>query len=179
VETLILLFHPNFEKSKANRALRDAADTVPGVEIVDMGALYPTQDIALDIEVERLFAPHRIVLQFPIQWYSTPPLLKTWQDTVLTRMFYIHPKEEGERLRGKSLLVAATAGNDPEAYTPQGVNLFSLSELLKPLHSTANRCGLKWEEPFLIHRSNKSSPDELAAAGKRYANHLQAWQAHS
>jgi putative NADPH-quinone reductase len=53
------------------------------------------------------------VLQFPIQWYSTPPLLKTWQDTVLTRKFYIHPTEAGERLRDVPVMVAATAGNKP------------------------------------------------------------------
>jgi glutathione-regulated potassium-efflux system ancillary protein KefG len=88
-------------------------------------------------------------------------------------MFYIHPDEEGERLRGQPPLVAATAGNDPEGYNPQGVKLCSISELRKPLHSTANRCGLAWRKPFLIYRSNKSSPDELAAAGTRYAKHLQ------
>ena len=57
------------------------------------------------------FAAERIVLQFPVQWYSTPPLLKSWQDAVLTRMMYLAPETEGRLLAGKPLMVAATAGN--------------------------------------------------------------------
>ena len=41
MKTLILLFHPDFSSSKANAALVEAARSVPGVEIVDMQALYP------------------------------------------------------------------------------------------------------------------------------------------
>jgi hypothetical protein len=36
-------------------------------------------------------------------------------------------------------MIAATAGNDSGAYTPEGQNLYSLDELLKPLHATAHR----------------------------------------
>jgi putative NADPH-quinone reductase len=172
MKTLILLFHPDFSKSHANRALADAACSVEGVEIIDEGALYPDMRIDADREIRSLFTADRLVLQFPIQWYSTPPLLKAWQDLVLTRMFYINPKEEGERIRDLPILIAATAGNDPEAYTKDGVNLFQLEELLKPLRSTASRCALQWQEPFLMYRSNKSSPDSLQAAGREYAARL-------
>lgn len=34
---------------------------------------------------------------FLIQWYSTPPLLKAWQDAVLTRMYYIAYESEGRQ----------------------------------------------------------------------------------
>jgi Flavodoxin-like fold len=111
VKTLILLFHSDFAKSKANRALADAASRVNGVEIVQMGQLYPSHDVDITTEVTRLLTANQLVLQFPIQWYSTPPLLKLWQDTVLTRMFYLTPKEEGARLSGLPVMVAATAGN--------------------------------------------------------------------
>lgn len=174
MKTLILLFHPDFSKSKANRALADAAREVDGVEIVDVQALYPDGEIDTDREVARLFTAHRLVWQFPVQWYATPPLLKAWQDTVWTRMFYIHPKEEGDRIKGLPFLVAATAGNTPSAYTPEGMNLFPLEELLKPLHSSAHRCALEWQAPFLIYESNKSSPETLQTHGRAYAQRLQA-----
>jgi putative NADPH-quinone reductase len=178
-KTLILLFHPHFEDSRANRALTDAARTVPGAEIVDMQALYPDGRIDIDREVTRLLEADRIVFQFPVQWYSTPPLLKSWQDAVLTRMFYIAFETEGARLAGRALLVVATAGNVPEAYTPQGANLFPLRDLLKPLQATANRCGLAWAEPFLIYNSRKADDEALRAAGEHYANRLGRLGSHA
>lgn len=176
MQTTILLFHPDLAKSKANRALADAARSLDGVAIVDMTALYPDGHVDADAEVGRLLAAERIILQFPIQWYSTPPLLQAWQDDVLSRMYYVHPEEEGERLRDLPVMVAATAGNDPSAYTPEGVNLFPLEELLKPLHATAHRCFWRWSDPFLVYRANTSSREELAEAGRRYAARLAEWR---
>jgi putative NADPH-quinone reductase len=171
-KTLILLFHPHFERSRANRALAEAAENMPGTEIVNMHALYPGGLVDVDVEVRRLLGADRIVFQFPVQWYSTPPLLKAWQDAVLTRMFYVHFEAEGARLAGKPLLVAATAGNVPEAYAPQGQNLFPLRELLRPLQATANRCNLDWAEPFLIYNAHKADEEALQAAGEHYVARL-------
>ena len=176
VNTTILYFHPEHERSHANRALIDAASTLPDVEVVNMYALYPDlRAIDVELEVERLYGADRLVLQFPIHWYAPPPLLMAWQNSVLTRMFYIHPEEEGERIRGLPVMVAATAGNVPEAYTPAGVNLFPLEELLRPLHSTAHRCALRWTEPFLVYRANKLSEEERRTAADAYVTRLDGW----
>lgn len=113
-KTLILLFHPDLKRSKANAALAGAAAKLDGVEVADMQAAYPdSMDMFRDGEREarRLLAADRIVLQFPIQWYSTPPLMKAWQDAVLTRMFYVTYETEGRALEGTPLMLAATAGN--------------------------------------------------------------------
>ncbi len=75
-KTLILMFHPDYRRSKANRALCEAAASLPDTEIVDMQAIYPDAGIDVAAEVGRLLSADRIVLQFPLQWYSTPPLLK-------------------------------------------------------------------------------------------------------
>lgn len=174
VETLILLSHPDYARSRANRALADAAAALPGVEVVHLDGLYPDGRIDTEAEVARLIAATRVVLQFPIQWYSTPPLLKAWQDTVLTRMFYLNPKTEGDAIAGRALMVAASAGNTPAAYTAAGANLFPLPDLLKPLHATAHRCGLDWWEPFLLYEA-KAKDADLAAAGRAYAERLRVF----
>lgn len=171
-QTLILLFHPDYQNSRANRALADAAGSRPGTDVVDMQTLYPDGRISTDAEVARLLAAERIVLQFPVQWYSTPPLLKAWQDAVLTRMFYIHYDAEGAKLAGRPLMIAATAGNIPEAYAPSGTNLFSLRDLLKPLQATAHRCTLAWQEPFLIYDARRADAEALAAAAAHYVARL-------
>lgn len=174
-KTLILLFHPDLSRSKANRALVDAAATVPGVEIVDMYRQYPAGPINVDAEVARLLTANRLVLQFPVQWYSTPALLKSWQDTVLTRMFYLAYDAEGAKLAGVPLMVTATAGNLEEAYSSTGENLFPLTELLRPLQATANRCGLPWSPPFLVYRANKQTDAGLQIVAQRYEGRLRSW----
>lgn len=175
--TLILIFHPNLAASRANRALHDAALGVPGVTIVDMSALYPDGRIDVDAEVARLMEADRLILQFPVQWYSTPPLLKAWQDAVLTRMVYLAPQTEGVRLVGMPLLVVATAGNVREAYGPGGANLFLLRDLLRPLQATAHRCGFQWTDPHLVYEANRSGPDILAQEGRLYAERISGWDA--
>ncbi|GAB2183796.1 NAD(P)H-dependent oxidoreductase [Roseibium sp. LAB1] len=180
--TLVLLFHPDLKQSKANAALAIAAANVDGVNVVDMQAAYPQGlDLFRDGEREaaRLLEADRIVLQFPVQWYSTPPLLKAWQDAVLTRMFYIAYEEEGHRLGGTPLMLAATAGNVPEAYGPTGANGFTMDALFAPLRATAHRCGLVWSEPFLLYRANKLSPVELELAAAGYAEALTKWIAET
>lgn len=174
-KTLILAFHPDLARSRANAAMLGAAARLPDVEIADLYGLYPDGRIDADREVARLLSADRVVLQFPVQWYATPALLKAWQDLILTRMFYLAYDAEGRRLEGAPLLVAATAGNTPEAYGPGGMNLYPLDDLLKPLRATANRCGLPWTEPFLAYRANRLSDGEIADLAMRYAGRLSAW----
>lgn len=171
-ETLILLFHPDPARSRANAALARAAAALPGVTVVEMQRLYPDGAIDAAAEARRLLEARRLVLQFPLQWYSTPPLLQAWQDSVLTRMVYLKPQEEGARLAGRPLLVAATAGNLPQAYTAEGANGFSLAELLRPLQATARRCALAWQDPFLLYDARRLDDAALAEAAGRYAARL-------
>ncbi|OIS94349.1 NAD(P)H-dependent oxidoreductase [Brucella cytisi] len=181
-KTLVLLFHPDLSRSRANAVLARRAGALPGVEVVNMQEAYPNgMDIYRDGEREavRLLEADRIVLQFPVQWYSTPPLLKAWQDAVLTRMFYIAYEAEGRRLEGTPLMIAATAGNTVEAYRPGGANMFAITDIFTPLRASANRCRLIWMEPFVIYRADKLSSDEIENAGEDYADALTHWIANS
>lgn len=177
-KTLVLLFHPDLTRSKANAALAYAAAALPGVEVINMltvsrGGFNLFHDSAS--EAARLLAADRIVLQFPVQWYSIPPLMKAWQDAVLTRMFYAEYETEGRYLEGKPVMIAATAGNTLEAYTPGGRNMFTMSDLFAPLRATAHRCGLIWSDPFVIYRADKLSLKELEAVTADYAAVLSRW----
>lgn len=179
-KTLVLMFHPDLSRSKANVALASAAAALPGVEVVDMTAACPD---GLDLfrdgarEAARLLTADRIVLQFPLQWYSTPPLLKAWQDAVLTRMFYMTYEAEGRLLKGTPIMVATTAGNVPEAYQSGGANLFSMNDMFTPLRAMANRCGLVWSEPFVVYRADSLTGAELETAAGDYAAALSRWMA--
>jgi len=175
-KTLILLFHSGPNRSRANAALAAAAARLPGVEVADIHALYPDGRIDIDREVARLLSADRIVFQFPIQWYSAPPVLKAWENAVLTRMYYLAYETEGRLLEGRPLLVAATAGNVPEAYGPGGANAFTMAELLRPLEATARRCGLLWQAPFLLFRADRLDDLALHGAARDYAALLEEWR---
>jgi len=175
-KTLILLFHSGPNRSRANAALAAAAARLPGVEVADIHALYPDGRIDIDREVARLLSADRIVFQFPIQWYSAPPVLKAWENAVLTRMYYLAYETEGRLLEGRPLLVAATAGNVPEAYGPGGANAFTMAELLRPLEATARRCGLLWQAPFLLFRADRLDDLALHDAARDYAALLEEWR---
>lgn len=170
--TLILVAHPQMDASRANKALLAAVAGRPGIAIVDLYGASPGGHIDVEAQVRHLLGADRIVLQFPMQWYATPSLLKEWQDQVLTRMVYLAFEQEGRLLKGKPILAAVTAGAPEKAYSPEGYNLFSVAELLRPLEATANRCGLHWQEPFIVYDARDASDEILAHAGDRYASRL-------
>lgn len=101
--------------------------------------------------------------------------MTSWLDAVLTRMYYIKAEDEGAKLGGTPLLIAATAGNVPEAYGPEGGNGYPMSEILTPLKATAFRCKLPLAEPFLVYRANKLNDVGLGAEGARFATALSEW----
>ncbi|MET1755756.1 NAD(P)H-dependent oxidoreductase [Novosphingobium sp. RD2P27] len=173
--TMIFLFHPDLSRSRANAALAKAVAGQQRLEVVDMTALYPMGiDMERDGECEaaRLLGADRIVLQFPMQWYSTPPLLKAWQDAVLTRMGYIYPETEGAGLAGKPIMIATTMGAAEETYRCDGRNRVTVPELLAPLRATANRLAMDWCDPFLVYNADGLDAPALAEAEQGYRDAL-------
>lgn len=174
-KTLLLLFHPNFDGSRANRSLVNHAKTVDGLEVINMQELYPDNQIDLKIEINRILQADRIIIQFPLQWYSVPSLLRVWQNKVLTNMFYLKYESQGKYLEGTPLLVTTTAGNVSKAYSPEGINLFSIEEILNPLRAMANRCSLPWADPFYLFESNSAKDTVLDEHGAAYAKYIKSW----
>jgi putative NADPH-quinone reductase len=168
--TLVLLAHPDPARSRLNAALADAANTCEGVVVRRLHRQSP-EDINLAIESAVVLAADRIVLQFPMQWYGAPAVLKDWIDTVLTHMVYVD-KQLAEALRGRSLMAVVTCGAGPETYRADGRNLHTVEALLAPFHALAHRCGLRWEAPMVFHADAVESDKELAAACARYAGVL-------
>jgi putative NADPH-quinone reductase len=171
---LILSAHPDLAASRANKAMLEAARPLPGVTVHDLRGAYPDGRIDAAREARRLLDGGDLVLQFPLQWYSVPSLLKDWLDAVLTRMFYIEAEAEGSRLRGRKLTVAVTVGAPAEAYTARGRNGATIDELLRPLEAVARRCGLAWQPPFVVYDAREASDAQLDAAAQRYAATLSA-----
>lgn len=144
------------------------AQSLAGVTFVDLYAEYPRFSIDVDREQRRLMDHDIIVFQFPIFWYSTPALLKQWQDLVLEYGFAYGP--QGQRLAGKVGLVSATTGGSKDDYSVDGGNGRSFDQYMFPLRQTAILCGMEFLPPFVLHSANRL--DAVAAQ-----NHIEAYPA--
>lgn len=168
---LILFAHPAVKKSKVNAALRSAAHDLENVTFHDLYARYP--EFLIDIEEEqRLCETHDVlIMQHPFYWYSTPSLLKEWQDLVLEHSWAYG--SQGTALHGKIFLQALTAGGGEETYRPEGANHFTIQELTAPLRATANLCGMTWLPPFAVLGVHRGlHPDALTKHAEDYRRTL-------
>lgn len=50
----------------------------------------------------------------------------------------------------KKIMLAITTGGPEKVYQHDGANRFTINEFLRPFEQTANLCGMKWEEPFVM-----------------------------
>ncbi|MEM9554728.1 MAG: NAD(P)H-dependent oxidoreductase [Acidobacteriota bacterium] len=146
---LVLFAHPALEKSRVNRRLLSAVRDLRGVTVHDLYEAYPFFDIHVEREQELLAAHDVVVLQHPFFWYSTPALVKEWLDLVLEHGWAYG--SEGTALRGKLLLSAISTGGREDAYCAEGVNRFTIRQLLAPIEQTARLCGMDYLPPFVVH----------------------------
>ena len=170
---LVLFAHPAQHRSEAHVLLSRVARGVAGVTFADLYAEYPRFEIDIDREQARLAAHDVIVFQHPVYWYSTPALLKEWQDLVLEYGWAYG--QGGTALRGKIFLCAVTAGGPVEAYGPAGYHRFPLRVLLSPIEQTATLCGMIYLPPFALFAARRASRGAtLALHAARYRRLLEA-----
>jgi glutathione-regulated potassium-efflux system ancillary protein KefG len=168
--TLVIFAHPVLERARVGPGLLAAAEGTPGVEVRDLYELYPDFTIDVDVEQEALLRHQRLVLQFPLFWYSAPALLKEWLDQVLTHGFAYG--EEGLALKGKTLACAVTAGGGSAPHQTHGHDHASIEALLRPFHQTAHLCHMQWLAPFIVRGDEVRTPQDLAREALRYGDYL-------
>ncbi len=154
---LVLFAHPSLDRSEVNAPLARATASVEGVTLVDLYADYPDFDIDVDREQDRLRAHDVICFMHPLYWYSTPAILKEWQDLVLEHGFAYGA--EGTALRGKIFLNALTAGGPEAAYRSEGFHHYTIRELLQPFEQTALICGMTYLPPFALFSARTAVED--------------------
>jgi len=166
-KVLVLFAHPSQHRSEANKPLFERAQKIEGVTCVDLYAEYPTFKINIDREQQRLRDHDTIIFQFPLYWYSTPAILKEWQDLVLEYGFAYGT--DGHELEGKKLFCSITAGGKEDAYQSDGYNHFKIRELLYPIEQTASLCGMTYLAPFTLFGSRTAlEEDRIQSHVDRY-----------
>ncbi len=163
---LILFAHPSLERSRVHRVLLDALPSDPGLTLHDLYEAYPRLDIDVAREQELLLGHDVIAFQHPFYWYSTPPILKQWQDLVLEHGWAYG--STGDALEGKTFLSILSAGGGEAAYCAVGYNRFTVRQLLAPVEQTAQLCGMRFLPPFVVFGTHRLGPSDIAAQAARY-----------
>jgi glutathione-regulated potassium-efflux system ancillary protein KefG len=169
-KTLILYAHPNAESSRANSRLLSSAREQSNVTVRSLYDLYPEFYIDVAAEQKALREHEFIVFQFPIYWYSCPPLLKLWMDQVLAYNFAYGPT--GDALKDKSMMLSITAGGSNGAYSEAGAHGFPLESFLLPFLQTARMCAMRWERPELLHHALDVPDSVLLEHGEKFKHRI-------
>ena len=165
-QILVLFAHPVLEKSRVQYSLLKAISGLENVTINDLYERYPDFDIDVQKEKKLLLGHDIIIWQHPFYWYSSPALLKQWQDLVLEHGWAYG--KSGTALRGKKVFNVLTSGGSFKAYKVGGYNRYTLHEYLKPFEQTANLCGMKYWPPFWIPGVHQMEKEEIERYSATY-----------
>ena len=96
MQILLLFSHTYWADSKVNKALLESAKTLENVTIHNLNTAYPDGKINTEAEIALLQKAEKIIAQFPLFWFSTPAIMKEWQDKILTHIHHsANPKQIG------------------------------------------------------------------------------------
>ena len=116
MKTLIIVTHPHIEDSLINKRWIKELEKYPEqYTIHQLYKVYPDEHIDVRKEQQLIEQYDHIVFQFPLYWFSTPPLLKKWQDEVLT-YGWAYGSKSGYKVGGKKVTLAISAGIDEREY---------------------------------------------------------------
>lgn len=151
MKTLVLLFHPNINQSRVNKAFiqKLVEQNDANITIRDEYAIYPDGRIDVNAEQQLMEKHDKIIFQFPMYWYSSPSLLKEWEDQVLEYGWAYG--SNGNALKGKELTLAVTTGAVAENYLKTGQFGHTIDEMLSPFESTSKLIGTNYTTPFITH----------------------------
>ncbi|MCB6185120.1 NAD(P)H-dependent oxidoreductase [Leeia sp. TBRC 13508] len=167
---LVIVAHPDLSVSRINSSLISSISGMDDVEVAKLYSKYPEEKLDIVAEQKLIEQFDSIILQFPMQWYSCPSLLKKWIDDVFTDGWAY-----GSRyvLEGKQLSIAVTTWSKASDYQKEGRYRRTLEELTSPFEVLAFRINMKYGKPFFISGVGDIDDDQLANYGRLYKEYLE------
>lgn len=159
-KTLIIITHPTIQSSTINRRWVEALNNYPDKYVIhQLYAVYPDERINVVEEQQLVEAYDTIVFQFPVYWFSCPPLLKKWMDEVLTHG-WAYGSKSGYKLSGKKIALAMSAGIDEYAFSHSEKYKYTLKELTRPLELTFEYVRADYRPFFAYYGIELNTSDE-------------------
>ncbi|WP_025719628.1 NAD(P)H-dependent oxidoreductase [Paenibacillus polymyxa] len=172
MKTLVILAHPNIEDSRVNnRWKRELLQYTNEITIHEIYKEYPNWNIDVLKEQKLLEAHSNIIFQFPLYWYSYPPLLKKWLDDVFTHGWAYG--SQGDKLIGKKLGIAMSIGDKKENYSPTGSVSFTVDEVVAPFKASAVHVGAITLPYFAVFGASfQASDEDINQSAKDYIKYI-------
>lgn len=168
--SLIILAHPNFEKSFANKAIiEEVTSSNPDIVIRDISQLYSDYKIDAKAEQQILMEHKNIVFQYPFYWYNMPAILKHWFDVVFEYQFAYGSK--GDKLKAKNFIPSFTVGAPENGYKTLAEHHFRISEFCKNLEQTAYYTQMNYIDPIYFHGTSLAAGYKEEDIIKKAKNH--------
>ena len=165
-KTLIVLAHPDLTRSIANKKLKEEVEKNTDIIVHDIYKEYPNGKINLEKELALLKETGTLILQFPMQWFNCPSLLKEWIDTVFMAAHFT--ESEDKILANKKIGLAVTTGAPKEVYEGK------LEGILAPFVLSIDYLNAKNIPVFSVHgvMPGKISETEIEENAKKYVEYL-------
>ncbi|NOU86281.1 general stress protein [Paenibacillus sp. LMG 31460] len=170
MKTLVIVTHPNIEASHWNKSWVEELQKHGDITIHELYKAYPDENIDVSREQQLIESHDRIIFQYPLYWYSTPPLLKKWFDSVLLYGWAYGP--DGTKTAGKEIGVAISTYGTEESYQATGFNRFTLQEILRPLEALAHFISASYLPHFSLNDTSNVTDERLAQSSIDYINHI-------
>lgn len=167
---LLHFAHPALEKSRVHATLLKSVTALPSITFNDLYQEYPFFDIDVKREQNLLLLNDIIIFQHPLYWYSSPAMVKQWQDLVLEHGWAYG--RNGRMLEGKKLFHVITSGGKAASYSAEGFNAYSIQDFLRPVERTAKLCRMQYLPPYVIHGTHRMNQQEIEIEAKEYAHLL-------
>lgn len=176
MKTLIIVDHPFYDLSVVNRRWLDEVRKYPEEFFVhNLQSSYPRGSI--DAAQEHSFIDNNgtVVLQFPMFWMNTPPMLKAWLDCVLTPGWAF---AGGKHLEGRKVAFAVTCGSPEENYGKDGELGFSVEDFLNSYIAAFKRCKAEYAGIYTFYDAKPVNGDldmtRVADSARDYVEFLRS-----
>lgn len=133
----VIYSHSYQSQSRAGKEIISLLAKQPGVHVRNLEELYPDGHIDVATEQAKLLEADMIIFAHPTFWFNIPPMLKAWQDQVMTFGFAYG---EGSQLTGKKFIHSYTTGANADFYIGGG----NKEVIEKPQQLIAGFCGLNY-----------------------------------
>ena len=147
-KVLVVLAHPNIEQSEVNKSFLSKLVMMEQLTVNNLYKNYPDFKIDIDKEQQLIEDHDVIIFQFPLYWFSSPALLRKWQDDVVTSKFAIG---ENNRMKGKKLMIVTSVGGTESDYQHGGSLNITMEEVLTPFKSFAHLTEMEYLVPFITY----------------------------
>lgn len=159
MKKLIIVIHPNMSESRINkRWVQELAKYPELYTIHELYQNYPDEQIDYHAEQLLIAQYETIIFQFPIYWFSSPPLLKKWFDEVLTHG-WAYGSRSGFALAGKKIALALSVGVEEETYSEEGIYHYPMTVLTAPFQLTFEYVKADYRPLFAYYNLEHNTTD--------------------